>query len=90
MSSSVHPDIIGHIRALNTKIKQLEDHAMTRREDSYLNEGVIRYWVFRLERIEKRIAIMLEKIDGLELISISNHARIRVRGSRFCMAAAPI
>ena len=66
MSSSVHPDIIGHIRALNTKIKQLEDHAMTRREESNLNEADIRYWVYRLERIEKRIAIMQEKIDGLD------------------------
>lgn len=66
MSSSVHPDIIGHIRALNTKIKQLEDHAMTRREEYNLSEADLRYWMYRVERVEKRIAIMQEKIDGLD------------------------
>ena len=85
--ANIRNNFIGHTRALETKVKQLEDRAQTQRDESSHSEAESKVLGYRLDKIEseievmsqiitkntlaldeieKRIAIMQEKIDGID------------------------
>ena len=58
-ATNIKHNFVGHTRALETKVKQLEDRVRTQRLE---NDGLL----IRFDSFEKRIAIMQEKIDGID------------------------
>ena len=58
-ATNIKHNFVGHTRALETKVKQIEDRVRTQRLE---NDGLL----IRFDSFEKRIAIMQEKIDGID------------------------
>ena len=86
-ATNIKHNFVGHTRALETKVKQLEDRAQTQRDESSHSEAESKVLGYRLNaielevevmnkvvtknalalcEIEERIAIMQEKIDGID------------------------
>ena len=84
--ANIRNNFVGHVTALETKVKQLEDRARTQRDESSHSEAESKVLEYRLNgielevevmnkvvtknalalcEIEERIAIMQEKIDGI-------------------------
>jgi len=67
MSNSVHPDIVGHIRALNTKVKQLEDRARTQRDESDHIVDVVGHLESDVSDLDGCYSDVVPRLDAIEL-----------------------
>ena len=67
MSNSVHPDIVGHIRALNTKVKQLEDRARTQRDESDHIVDIVGHLESDVSDLDNCYSDVVPRLDAIEL-----------------------
>ena len=76
--SNIRNNFVGHTRALETKVKQLEDRAQTQRDESSHSEAESKVLGYRLNAIELEVEVMNKVVTKNALALCEIEERIAI------------